>query len=1071
MKLKPVFALALAALFLVLIAGCSQEQITNPATDNQGIGNNRTPQENLSVLNQSAKGVLPDQYIVQFSDGVTDVQGFVDFLAAKYGIIPHFTYLNVIKGFSVTTSVEIADALRQETGVTVVAFDHAVHSAAQGLPTGVNRIDADFNTFANIDGVPDVMDVDIAILDTGIEPFNSQLNVINGVSILGGVVSPVFNDDNGHGTHVAGIAAATDDTLSVVGVAPGAKLWAVKVLDATGAGFTSDVIAGLDWVYPYASDVEIINLSLSSVGYTSPFEDAVNNCVAAGMIVVAAAGNDAGDVYGADGVFGTDDDIIPAAFPAVSTISAFGDSDGRPGGLGNATSDGPDDTFATFSNFSLSADPTNPVVSPGLAIDLVMPGVDITSTIPGNGVFASTGTSMAAAHAAGLFALYIVENGRPLDSAGVIATRQAVIDAAVAQDSPRGLVTIQPDGSPAPLGFASLAQDIGDVSVFKFTGPATVLPGDILVLDVTLANAGPDDVTTPFQAWITIENNGIELARRTIPTLAAGTGISGQLQFQVPSATFSKAITPGTYTLTCSHDHFDTHPENDSSSIDVVLLESASMGAVFIDSQPESITPPWSLLAPDGIVYNSSGDFSFPNMIPGDYTMTWGEWPGWKAPDPETITLAGGTFITFTGLYIPAPGSIIIDPNPDALNAPWVLTGPDSYTVSASGDSTIGDLSAGDYTVTWGNVDAYQLPSPETQALANGSVITFSALYEKMPGTIIVNAEPDSINAPWTINYTDPSFPDSTITIEGLGDQTLNNMKPSLKYTIIWNPVFGFDSPNQEAAVLPAGDEITFKGTYVPSVGDVNIIPSPVGFDAPWSLDISDGSTIEGTGAALIQDVLAGQVVINWLPVAGYITPEPETKILVTGTVVTFEATYFQESNTAMGLYFDTGATQTCADAAFLSHVAAYIIYTDPNIPSTRGFELGIQFSRAGGETFNTSMTVTFPVQAVDVGVSTPTDGTYNYIAGYSDPMLTTAATVLATLDIFYLEMPAEDITMAIGPAIPSSSFNDLPMIMLEDFSLEDVFLANPSATLSAGGCAAKTASASSIEGVRNLFK
>jgi subtilisin len=103
-----------------------------------------------------------------------------------------------------------------------------------------------------------------AIIDTGIDTGHPELNVVGGTNCIGG---SSFNDDNGHGTHVAGIAAARDNTNGAVGVAPGARLWAVKVLNASGSGSTSQIVCGIDWVTARASTIEVANMSL---GGSSP---------------------------------------------------------------------------------------------------------------------------------------------------------------------------------------------------------------------------------------------------------------------------------------------------------------------------------------------------------------------------------------------------------------------------------------------------------------------------------------------------------------------------------------------------------------------------------------------------------------------------------------------------------------------------------------------------------------------------------------------------------------------------------------------------------------------------------
>ena len=173
-------------------------------------------------------------------------------------------------------------------------------------------------------------------------------------------------------------------------------------------------------------------------------------------------------------------------------------------------------------------------------------------------------------------------------------------------------------------------------------------------------------------------------------------------------------------------------------------------------------------------------------------------------------------------------------------------------------------------------------------------------------------------------------------------------------------------------------------------------------------------------------------------------------------------------SGDAIGFWFDQNASVSCTEAAFLAHVPAYILYSNPSIGETRGFECGLQFS--GGAAWNTAVSATFPVSATNVGVNTPSTGTYNYIVGFGSPLPTTVNTVVATLDIFYLDFFAFDIDL--GGAIQSSSPNGLPVVLRPDFSEMEAQAGSPTATLAqAGGCGAKTASAGSYEGVRNLFK
>lgn len=425
-----------------------------------------------SLAKERSSEVIPGSYIIVFNDDVIDPEDAAGELSSKHGLILGHTYSVALKGCSGDISPRQLKALKADPRVKFIEADLVVHAIPhtkdikgakkttpptptspppQVLPTGVNRIDAELSLTAKIDGINDLLDVDIAIIDTGVSNTHPDLNFFRGVTILRGIIKdPGGIDDDGHGSHVAGIAAARDNDIGVVGVAPNARLWGVKVLDKNGFGRLSDVIAGVNWVTARAAQIEVANMSLGAQGKSNAFRTAIQNSVNAGIVYVVAAGNSAQDVYGTDGIFNTFDDFIPAAYPEAATVSAMADSDGNPGGLGGTTPWGADDTFATFSNFSRSVILANPVISSGAAIDLAAPGVNILSTWKGTGYATISGTSMAAPHVAGATALYIVVNGKPLNAAGVASVRQALINLGKPQTDPQGF-TGDPDPKPEPL--------------------------------------------------------------------------------------------------------------------------------------------------------------------------------------------------------------------------------------------------------------------------------------------------------------------------------------------------------------------------------------------------------------------------------------------------------------------------------------------------------------------------------------------------------------------------------------------------------------------------------------------
>ena len=407
-----------------------------------------------SVRNVGA-GVIPNAYIVKVAKDV-DVRSASEEMAKRTGGNIGYIYENSFRGFSVRVPPGFAQAqLRAQAGVQAVEPDLEVELCAQTLPAGVDRIDIQHFDIANIDGVDDRVDVDVAIIDTGIDVDHPDLNVVGGQRFLPGGPSTDYDDDNGHGTEVAGVLAALDNGFGVVGVAPGARLWSIKCFDQNrNAG--SQILAGIEWVVTNADTIEILNMSWSGI-HPAPFHrEAVQSCVAAGVVCFAAAGNSARNLYGPDGIFGDNQNTWPAYFPEVAAISCMADSDGRPGGLGANTSFGgyADDSFAGFSNYSTGVIGSNPVNSPGAAIDLMMPGVDIYSTFIGGGYSFDSGTSLSSPLAAGLAALYIAKNGRASNAAGVYAIRQALIDGASGQTSSRGLALLNdPDGKRENIGF------------------------------------------------------------------------------------------------------------------------------------------------------------------------------------------------------------------------------------------------------------------------------------------------------------------------------------------------------------------------------------------------------------------------------------------------------------------------------------------------------------------------------------------------------------------------------------------------------------------------------------------
>src|SRR4029079_550751 len=173
-------------------------------------------------------------------------------------------------------------SVKNDPRVVLVEPDVVITALGQTVPDGVRRIRAAECPLARIDGNDERVNVDIAIIDTGIDLTHPDLNVYQHVSFTAD--STDGNDGHGHGTHVAGTVGALDNAIGVVGVAPGIRLWAVKVLDNSGSGALSSIISGVDYVTQHASEIEVANMSLGGQGSSDALRLAIQRSVAAGIV-------------------------------------------------------------------------------------------------------------------------------------------------------------------------------------------------------------------------------------------------------------------------------------------------------------------------------------------------------------------------------------------------------------------------------------------------------------------------------------------------------------------------------------------------------------------------------------------------------------------------------------------------------------------------------------------------------------------------------------------------------------------------------------------------------------------
>jgi len=272
--------------------------------------------------------------------------------------------IEIIKRNPRVEYIEVDEKIFAHMDRIPIAVCQEIKILRQVIPWGVNRIGSRWvNALGNTG-----QGIRIAVLDTGIDKEHEDLsaNFKGGYNVVDN--NEDLTDLNGHGTHVAGIIAALDNDIGVVGVAPDAYIYSVKVLDYAATGSASDMVAGIEWAVD--NNMQIINMSLGSDKDSISFRRSVENAYNSGILIVAAAGN-SGNIMGEG-----DSMDYPAKYNSVISVGATDINDKR----------------AKFS-------------STGSMLELSAPGVDIPSTLPKNKYGTLSGTSMAAPHVAGVAAL------------------------------------------------------------------------------------------------------------------------------------------------------------------------------------------------------------------------------------------------------------------------------------------------------------------------------------------------------------------------------------------------------------------------------------------------------------------------------------------------------------------------------------------------------------------------------------------------------------------------------------------------------------------------------------------
>lgn len=335
--------------------------------------------------------VAPNSYILVFRDDVADLGGalaLVSQAVAASGMVVGHRYDSAVRGVAVSNvPPEVLDILRRHPTIATIHEDAIIGlspapscpappSSTQVVPWGPRRVGATTSSIRVGGGTPNV-NVDIFIIDTGVQLNHPDLRVVQpGISYVPGQTSA--NDQNGHGTHVAGIVGAVDNLYGVVGVCPGANIYPVRVLDASGSGQFSTVIAGVNYVRSLKVSNPnrrmVANMSLgASVGTTAYniLDVAVASAIAAGVPFAVAAGNSSSSAS----------QFSPAHVTTAMCVGAITEAN----------------AFASYSNL-------------GSAVSIDAPGDKILSTYLNSSYATLSGTSMASPVVAGIAALYLTQN-------------------------------------------------------------------------------------------------------------------------------------------------------------------------------------------------------------------------------------------------------------------------------------------------------------------------------------------------------------------------------------------------------------------------------------------------------------------------------------------------------------------------------------------------------------------------------------------------------------------------------------------------------------------------------------
>ncbi len=653
-------------------------------------------------------------YIVVFQDSAsTDTQ--TDLLQGTYGFKAAFRYRSALRGFAAQLTANQAALIARLPFVKLVSPDGIATIAdtapvvgGETVPTGVRRIQAGTSVVAHAAST-----VSVAVIDTGVQLSSPDLNVTSGTNCVSS--GAPADDDNGHGTHVSGTIAGRNTGSSVVGVAPGTKIYAVKVLDAQGSGTFSQIVCGIDWVRANASSLNIKVASMSLGGSVSSkdqacgdsaLHQAICNATSSGVTFVVAAGNDGVDFnqISRGWFFTSYRTFVPAAYAEVLTVTAMSDSDGKGGAKGGSPScraGEVDDAYASFSNFAVkAADQAHVIAGPGVCILSDWP-TDATNTI--------SGTSMATPHLSGAVALCLGQGGGSGPCAGLAPAK---IIQKMRTDAANHAAAVPGDGFTGDPAHPVSGRYYGYL-VYAGSDLSVPPPSPTLPTAPSLTSATPGNASVGL-AWTAPSSDGgatitgYEVYRGTSPGGESGTPIASLGNVLTYN---DSPVTNGTtyYYKVAAVNSQGTGPQsNERSATPVPPVTTGTIsGKVTISGSATAIGGATVSIPGSSVSTDGNGNYSLANVAAGGpYTVSVSK-AGYITNTTSATVTAGQTTVADIALTAvpPTTGTLTgtvrnASGNAAVAGATVTIQGGTSVTTNNSGVYTFSNVTAGSYTVS-----------------------------------------------------------------------------------------------------------------------------------------------------------------------------------------------------------------------------------------------------------------------------------------------------------------------------------------------------------------------------------